>query len=228
MPIFLTPPLDSTSKVTDVSSQVLSAHVAQPTPPYTPTHKATTTGDHVSTAENQQVESQNSPALPNDMSIDDLSLTSDSRDTSSSFRDKSPPSDAKSISLTCFNVDILNNEDDKSVTPAVVTIDPNSINHSPINDTEPTSSMNDCDPHEGRPFVELTKKTASIITNKSSPKRPSLLPFRRRSLSATSSQQGTAKQSVSGRGRRKSEGGRTTTTTTTTQVLLAIQLLALI
>lgn len=203
-PIFLTPPLDSTSKVANVSSKVLSTQVVQPTPPYTPTHEAT----QVTTAENHQAQSQSSPVPLNDTSMDNLSLTSESKDTPSSLHDKLPHSDSKSISLTCFNVDILNNEDDKSASPAVVTIDPNAITHSPVNNSEPTSTVTERDPIEERPFVEVTKKTASIISNKNSPNRPSLLPFRRRSLSATSSQVA-AKQPVSGgRGRRKSEGGR--------------------
>ena len=204
-PLFLTPPLDVASKIADVSSKVLSTQVVQPTPPYTPKHDA----PHASTTKDHKT--QSGTTSPNDdMSIDDLSLTSDSRDTSSSFHDKSPPpSDPKSISLTCFNVDILNTEDDKSASPAVVTIDPNAITHSPINSTEPTSSITDSHSTEERPFIECTKKTASIIRNKSSPSRPSLLPFRRRSLSATADQTAT-KPSVSGRGRRKSEGGRNT------------------
>ena len=66
--------------------------------------------------------------------------------------------------MTGFNVDILNNEDDKSASPAVVTIDPNAITHSPVNDTEPTSFVAVCDPTEERPFIEYVKKTASIIS----------------------------------------------------------------
>ena len=204
-PLFLTPPLDVASKVADVSSKVLSTQVVQPTPPYTPKHEV----PRMSAAEDHKTQPQSAPTSPNDMSIDDLSLASESRDTSSSFHDKSPPpSDPKSISLTRFNVDILNTEDDKSASPAVVTIDPNAITHSPINSTEPTSSITDCDPTKERPFVECTKKTASIICNVSSPSRPSLLPFRRRSLSATADQTAAKPSSVSGRGRRKSEGGR--------------------
>lgn len=199
-PIFLTPPLDSTSKVANVLSTVMTTQVVQPTPPYTPAH--------VSTTEDHKTQSQSVTSSPNDTSTDNLSLTSESKGTPSSCHTKSPPSDSKSITLTCFNVDILNNEDDKSASPAVVTIDPNAIAHSPVNNGEPTSSITECDPDEMRPFVELTKKTASIISNKTSPKRPSLLPFRRRSLSATTASQVTTKQSVAGRGRRKSEGGR--------------------
>jgi len=204
-PIFLTPPLDSTSKVATVSSQVMSTQAAQPTPPYTPTHQMA----HVIAAEGEKAQSNSVPASPHDMSTDDLSLTSNSRDTSSSSHDKSPPpNSSKSISMTGFNVDILNNEDDKSALPAVVTIDPNAITHSPVNDTEPTSSVAACVPTEERPFIECTKKTGSIIS-KSSPKRPSLLPFRKRSLSATSAQVVTRQSlSASGRGRRKSEVGR--------------------
>ena len=204
-PLFLTPPLDVASKVADATSKLLSTQVVQPTPPYTPKQEA----PHMSTAEDHKTQHPSAPTSPNNMSIDDLSLASDSRDTSSSFNDKSPPpSDPKSISLTRFNVDILNNEDDKSASPAVVTIDPNAITHSPINSTEPTSSVNECDQTEERPFVECTKKTASIICNKSSPSRPSLLPFRRRSLSTTADQTSTKPPPVSSRGRRKSEGGR--------------------
>ena len=201
-PIFLTPPLDSTSKVTDLSSKMLAAQAIHPTPPYTPAHEVA----HVSSTEDHKIQSQGTPASPNDMSVDDVSLTDHSKDASSSSIDKSPPSDPKSISLTRFNVDILNTEDDKSASPAVVTIDPNAT-HSPVNNNEPTLSAAECDPTEDRPFVEFTKKTASILSN-SSPKRPSLLPFRRRSLSATSGQAVTKPPSVSGRGRRKSEGGR--------------------
>lgn len=201
-PIFLTPPLDSTLKVSDVSSKVLATQVVQPTPPYTPTHEAA----HASSTEDHKIQSQSTRTSPNDTSTD-VSLTSESKDASSSSRDKSPPSSSKSISCGHFNVDILNTEDDKSASPAVVTIDPNAMTHSPVNNAEPTSSVNECDLTEERPFIELTKKTASIISNTSSPKRPSLLPFRRRCLSATAAQ-ATAKPSVSSRGRRKSEGGR--------------------
>ena len=204
-PLFLTPPLDVTSNVANISSKILSTQVVQPTPPYTPKHKT----PHVSTAEDHKTQPISAPTSPNNMSIDDLSLASDSRNTSSSSHDKSPPSnDPKSISLTRFNVDILNTEDDKSASPAVVTIDPNAMTHSPINITEPTSSIAECNQTEERPFVECTKKTASIICNKNSPSRPSLLPFRRRSLSATADQTSTKPSSASSRGRRKSEGGR--------------------
>lgn len=204
-PIFLTPPLDSASKVAGVSSQVLSTQAVQPTPPYTPTHQIA----HVTTSEGDKAQSHSAPASSHDVSADDFSLTSNSQDTPSSCHDKSPPpNDSKSISMTGFNVDILNNEDDKSALPAVVTIDPNAITHSPVNDTESTSSVAVCDPTEERPFIESIKKTASIIS-KNSPKRPSLLPFRKRSLSATSAQVITKQSlSASGRGRRKSEIGR--------------------
>ena len=201
-PLFLTPPLDVTSKVANVSSEVSLAPTVHPTPPYTPRHGEVSC---VSTAEDHMSVSTSS----NDASVNNVSIASESRDTSSSFhQDKSPlpPNDPKSISLTCFNVDILNTEDDKSASPAVVTIDPNAMIHSPVNGTELTSSVTDCNTEE-RPFVEYTKKTASIVSTKASPKRPSLLPFRRRSLS-TSADQAPTKSSVSGRGRRRSEGGR--------------------
>ena len=202
-PLFLTPPLDVTSKVANVSSGMSAAPTIHPTLPYTPTHEAAA---HVSTAEDHMSASTSS----NDASAN-MAIASESKDTSSSFQDKSPPplppNDPKSISLTCFNVDILNTEDDKSASPAVVTIDPNAVIHSPVNGTEPTSSVAECNLTEERLFVEYTKKTASIISTKTSPKRPSLLPFRRRSLSASADQAPT-KSSVSGRGRRRSEGGR--------------------
>lgn len=206
-PIFLTPPLDATLKVTDVSSSAVLPTVTQaiqPTPPYTPTHDVA----HVNSTEDHKlkIQSQDTPVSSSDSSMENLSLKSENRVSLTSSNVKSPPpNDSKSISLTCFNVDILNNEDDKSASPAVVTIDPNAT-HSPINNNEPTSSVVECDPTEERPFIELTKKTASIISNNSSPKRPSLLPFRRRSLSATTGASKTT--SVSSRGRRKSEGGR--------------------
>ena len=201
-PIFLTPPLDSTATMSGNASTTLSTHNVQPTPPYTPAPE----GAHVSSVKDHMIQPQGSVAL-NDVSMDNLSLASDSKDvSSSSSREKSPPGDSKSISLARFNVDILNTEDDKSATPAVVTIDPNAT-HSPVNSTETISTVAVCDPTEERPFVEFTKKTAAIISN-TSPKRPSLMPFRRRTLSATSSQAtATATKPVSNRGRRKSEGG---------------------
>ena len=198
-PIFLTPPLDSTATMSNISSTVLSTHSVQPTPPYTPGHE----GTHVSSTKDPVIQAQ-SCVSPNDVSTESLPLASDSKDASSSSHEKSPPSDSKSISLARFNVDILNTEDDKSASPAVVTIDPNAT-HSPVNNTEPTSSVTECDPAEERPFVEFTKKTAAIIASVS-PKRPSLMPFRRRTLSATSTQVAITKP-VSNRGRRKSEGG---------------------
>jgi len=136
-----------------------------------------------------------------------ISVVSDGKDLLNDKR--SPISDPKSISLTPFNmeVDLLNNEDSKSVgSPAVVTIDPTAA-HSPVGDSLGISSIADCDPNEDRLFVEGTKKTAAIIS-KSSPKRPSLLPLRRRSLSATSQAAVTTKITAGSKERRKSEGER--------------------
>ena len=205
---FSTTPKDATVALS-LPVQVLPTVTTHSTALYTPKPLATT---HVSPNQDHLI--TDVPPSPSDASTIstecNISVVSDGKDVVASLTDKhSPISDPKSISLTPFNmeVDLLNNEDSKSVgSPAVVTIDPTAA-HSPVGECLATSLVADCDPNEGRPFVEGTKKTAAIIS-KSSPKRPSLLPLRRRSLSASNQSGMAARIPVGGKERRKSEGER--------------------
>ena len=205
---FLTTSQDATV-ASSLPVQMLPTVTTHSTPLYTPKPQETT---HVSPNQDHLI--TDVPPSPSDASTIstecNISVVSDGKDVAASLTDKhSPISDPKSISLTPFNmeVDLLNNEDSKSVgSPAVVTIDPTAA-HSPVGDCLATSSIADCDPNEGRPFIEGTKKTAAIIS-KSSPKRPSLLPLRRRSLSASNQTGKAARIPVGGKERRKSEGER--------------------
>jgi len=203
---FSTAPQDAITMASSFPLQMLPTLTAGPAPLYTPMPQAVTL-----VSPNQDHLIPDDPPSPSDASTIstecNVSVISDGKDFATSLNDKlSPVSDPKSISLTRFNmeVDLLNNEDSKSVgSPAVVTIDPMAA-HSPVG---VTASIADCDPNEERPFVEGTKKTAAIIS-KSSPKRPSLLPLRRRSLSATSQSGAATRIPAVNKVRRKSEGER--------------------
>ncbi|XP_065897945.1 PHD finger protein 20-like isoform X2 [Dysidea avara] len=200
-------PQDTITVASSLPLQILPTVTTHSTPLYTPMSPA-----HVSPNQDHLI--PDVPPSPSDASTIstecNISVISDGKDLVGNSNDKiSPVGDPKSISLTPFNmeVDLLNNEDSKSVgSPAVVTIDPTAA-HSPVGDSLATSSIGDCDPNEDRPFVEGTKKTATIIS-KSSPKRPSLLPLRRRSLSASSQTGVAARIPAGGKERRKSEGER--------------------